>query len=198
MSGRNSAHLVPFALTNADSEIRVAGTEARTFLAIYYRHFRFVWSSVKYLGVRPDAIDDVVQDIFMVVHSKLHTQRHPGALRSWIYGIVLRTVSTHRRSNRSRNELEARWGQARVRPPATPEQLAERNEQVELLTSLLAELDEAKREVFVAVELEEMTVPEIAAALKISVNTAYSRLRAGRHAFEEQLARRIASERGNE
>jgi RNA polymerase sigma-70 factor (ECF subfamily) len=117
-------------------------------------------------------------------------------MRSWIYGIVRRTISTHRRSNRARAGLEARWEHARVVPPATPHQLAERADQVELLASLLAELDEAKREVFVAAELEEMTVPEIAEALEIPLNTAYSRLRAARHLFEEHLARRTARQKG--
>jgi RNA polymerase sigma-70 factor (ECF subfamily) len=57
---------------------------------------------------------------------------------------------------------------------------------------LLDDLDEAKREVFVLAELQELTVPEIAQSIGIPVNTAYSRLRAARQAFEEALARRAA------
>jgi len=202
MSGRHSAHHHDVPLTptdaNADSEVRVAEHEVPAFLAIYDRYFEFVWSSVKYLGVGPDAIDDVVQEVFMVIHSRLHTQRHPEAMRSWIYGIVRRTVSAHRRSNRARSGLEARWEQSHLKAPATPLQLAERHAQVELLAALLAELDEAKREVFVAAELEEMTAPEIADALEIPLNTVYSRLRAARQAFEERLARRVAREKGDQ
>jgi RNA polymerase sigma-70 factor (ECF subfamily) len=58
------------------------------------------------------------------------------------------------------------------------------------LASLLAELDEPKREVFALVEVDEMTVPEAAEVLEIPLNTAYSRLRAARQAFEAALARR--------
>jgi RNA polymerase sigma-70 factor (ECF subfamily) len=198
LSGRNSAHHFPLTPASADSEIRVTGGAVPSFSALYYKYFDFVWSSTKYLGVGPDAIDDVVQEVFMVIHSRLHTQQHPEAMRSWIYGIVRRTVSTHRRSNRARAGLEMRWEQARVVPPATPLQLAELTARVELLSSLLAELDEAKREVFVAAELEEMSVPEIAAALEIPLNTAYSRLRAARQLFEDRLARRTALEKGRQ
>jgi RNA polymerase sigma-70 factor (ECF subfamily) len=60
------------------------------------------------------------------------------------------------------------------------------------LWALLAELDEPKREVFVLAEVEEMTMPEIASALEIPLNTAYSRLRAARQAFEAALARHDA------
>ena len=63
---------------------------------------------------------------------------------------------------------------------------------MKLLWSLLAELDEPKREVFMMVELDELTVPEAADILEIPVKTAYSRLRAARQAFEEALARRAA------
>jgi RNA polymerase sigma-70 factor, ECF subfamily len=57
---------------------------------------------------------------------------------------------------------------------------------------VLDELDDDKREVFVLAELEEMTAPEISEAIDIPINTAYSRLRAARQAFNEALARRVA------
>jgi RNA polymerase sigma-70 factor (ECF subfamily) len=197
MSGRKWADPVPLERVSADPDPQPRGTSAPAFLAVYHRYFDFVWSSAKYLGVGPDAIDDVVQEVFMVVHARLHTLQHPEALRSWVYGIVRRTVSTHRRSNRAKAgvgvwELAGATGPG----PATPLELAERTAQVELLASLLAELDDAKREVFVAAELEEMTVPEIAEALEIPLNTAYSRLRAARQVFEERLARRTVREKG--
>ncbi|HEU5074208.1 MAG TPA: sigma factor-like helix-turn-helix DNA-binding protein, partial [Polyangiaceae bacterium] len=66
---------------------------------------------------------------------------------------------------------------------------------LELLSSLLAGLTDVKREVFILAELEEMSVPEIAAALDIPLNTAYSRLRHARQEFEAALARRLANER---
>jgi RNA polymerase sigma-70 factor, ECF subfamily len=46
--------------------------------------------------------------------------------------------------------------------------------------------------VFMMVELDELTVPEAAEILEVPLNTAYSRLRAARQAFEEALERRSA------
>lgn len=163
-----------------------------SFEAIYRQYFGFVWSSARRLGVTADAMDDVVQEVFVVIHSKLHTLQQPESLRSWIYGIVRRTVSDHRRASRTRRnagEVMAQDARAsRVGPP-TPLELTETASDLELLSSLLAQLDEAKREVFALVEIEEMTVPEVARALDIPLNTAYSRLRAARQAFEEALNR---------
>jgi RNA polymerase sigma-70 factor (ECF subfamily) len=49
--------------------------------------------------------------------------------------------------------------------------------------------------VLALVELEEFSVPEAAEALDIPLNTAYSRLRAARLAFEAALARHEARKR---
>lgn len=165
------------------------------FETIYDQYFRFVWTSARRLGVGPEAIDDVVQEVFIVIHSKLSTVRQPEALRSWIYGIVRRTASSHRRAGQKRQDVfpfASDESAAATREPS-PLDLTEQTSQLELLSALLAGLSEAKREVFILAELEEMTVPEIAAALEIPLNTAYSRLRHARQDFEAALARRMAS-----
>jgi RNA polymerase sigma-70 factor (ECF subfamily) len=162
------------------------------FQAIYKQYLDFVWSSAGHLGAGTDVIDDVVQDVFVVIHSKLATLQRPKALRSWIYGIVRRTVSDYRRSKRTRDAAGASLGaEPKARQPS-PLDLAERNAELELLESVLAELDELKREVFVMVEILEMTVPEVVQALEMPLNTAYSRLRLARQSFEEALARHEA------
>jgi RNA polymerase sigma-70 factor (ECF subfamily) len=162
-----------------------------SFEALYRQYFDFVWSSVRRLGVGNDALDDVVQEIFIVIHSRLHTLEQPESLRSWIYGIVRRTVSGHHRTNRTRTSgvIAATDSGATGTPPATPFELTARANEFQLLQQLLSKLDDAKREVFELVEIEEMSVPEVAAALEIPLNTAYSRLRAARQEFEEALAR---------
>lgn len=158
------------------------------FQAIYREYFGFVWSSARRLGVEIEAIDDVVQEVFIVIHAKLGTMQKPAALRSWIYGVVRRTVSTHRRSRRA---LARGWDSEvdATSPAPTPLESTESNQELQLLQRLLAELDEPKREVFALVELEELSIPEAAEVLEIPLNTAYSRLRAARQAFEAALAR---------
>jgi RNA polymerase sigma-70 factor, ECF subfamily len=168
--------------------------EVSPFESIYRQYFDFVWSSVRRLGVSPASMDDVVQEVFMVIHARLHTVYHPKALRSWIYGIARRTVSSYHRSRRLK---EAHGAALAVEPsaqslPRTPFDLVEQNDQVKLLFSLLEELDDPKREVFMMAELDELTVPEIAEILELPLNTAYSRLRTAREAFEEALARHSA------
>jgi RNA polymerase sigma-70 factor (ECF subfamily) len=165
------------------------------FSVIYQTYFDFVWRCTRRLGVGPQSIDDVVQEIFIVIHARLSTLNSPTALRSWIYGIIRRTVLAHSRMDRARAEspLDA-TDEPSLMP--TPLDVAEHTDQVKLLWRLLAELDGPKREAFVLAELEEMTMPDIAQALEIPLGTVYSRVRAARQSFDAALARHTARSRG--
>lgn len=169
------------------------------FAVIYERYFDLVWSAVRQLGVAKDAIDDVVQEVFVVIHSKLSSLQQVESLRSWVYGVTRRTVSTYRRAQRNRNASGAQYAEIAdwLEPlPATPLDLTELAARQRLLLALLAELDPQKREVFVLAEVEGFTAPEMAEALDIPLNTVYSRLRAARQAFELALARHAARQKG--
>jgi RNA polymerase sigma-70 factor, ECF subfamily len=198
MAGQESAARAVSA-TTAPVASAPAGHAVPPFETIYNQYFDFVWAMTLRLGVARAATDDVVQEIFMVVHARLSTLREPASLRSWIYGIVRRTVSDHHRSQRTRAAFGSTFeAEASLRQPSqqTPLDLTEQSDQVKVLQSLLDELDPAKREVFVLAELEELSVPEIAEALEIPLNTAYSRLRLAREAFEQRLARHVARSKG--
>ncbi len=200
MTGSNSKADAPAIVPDADPDPGLSLSPVPTFQTIYKQYFDFVWSSARHLGAARDAIDDVVQDVFIVIHAKLATLRHPEALRSWIYGIVRRTVSDYRRSSRARDAAGARLGAEikSIRPSQpSPLDMAERNAELDLLESVLADLDEPKREVFVMVEVLEMSVPEVVQSLEIPLNTAYSRLRMARQSFEEALARHEARDEEN-
>lgn len=170
-----------------------------SFQETYRQYFDFVWSSALRLGVDPNSMDDLVQEVFVVIHAKLHTLEKPASLRSWIYGVVRRTVSHHRRGRRTQAAGGMLIAIDEERAPShepSPSEHIERSSELKLLAALLEELDEPKREVFALVELEELTVPEVADVLGIPLNTAYSRLRAARQAFEAALARHHARGKG--
>ena len=137
-------------------------------------------------------MDDLVQEVFMVIHAKLESLERPEALYSWICGVVRRTASNYRRALRTQEAagiLHDAAAEAESHEP-TPFERLRTNADLELLASLIAQLDEPKREVFELVEIDELTVPEAAELLEIPLNTAYSRLRAARQAFEAAVARR--------
>ncbi|MGO9834461.1 MAG: RNA polymerase sigma factor [Polyangiaceae bacterium] len=168
-----------------------------SFRSIYDAYFDFVWASTRRLGVPVDAADDVVQEIFVVVNARLGTVEQPASLRSWIYGVVRRTVSTYHRGRRVRSANESHDPLEDLASAAQPSplDLTVLSDEVRLLWRLLGELGPLKREVFVLSEIEEMTMPEIAEAIGVPLNTAYSRLRVAREEFNEALARHEAAQK---
>jgi RNA polymerase sigma-70 factor (ECF subfamily) len=184
-------------LVTADSQpesrpaARDSATPLPSFRAVYDEYLDFVWSCTRRLGVPMDAVADVVQEVFVVVHTRLETLRQPASLRSWVYGVVRRTVSTYRRRRRAKTGRESpeSFGDQASDMQPSPLELAVMSDEIQLLWRLLGSLDARKREVFVMAELEELTMPEIAEAIGIPLNTAYSRLRAAREEFHEAFTR---------
>src|SRR5450432_1638817 len=195
MPGRTTEALALAVLTNASPTS--PPSDMPSFQVVYDEQFDFVWTSVQRLGVEPGAVDDVVQEAFIVIHSRLHTLQHPEALRSWVYGVVRRTVSTYHRARRARANVRATAAGLEVESPGpTPFDVAQMNSEMKFVARLLAELDEPRRELLALVDLHEMIVPEAAEALDMPLNTAYSRLRKARIAFEAALARHDARGEG--
>ena len=54
---------------------------APTFIRIYTECFDFAWSTARGLGIDPNEVDDVVQDVFVVVHERLSAVVHPVVFR---------------------------------------------------------------------------------------------------------------------
>jgi RNA polymerase sigma-70 factor (ECF subfamily) len=165
-----------------------------TLEEVYRAQVDFVWRSVRALGVREGAIDDVVQEVFVVAQRKLPAFEGRSSLRTWLSGIVLNVVRHHRRTAHRKSPHE-RSGELPTDVdslPTTaesPDDVASLREATRLLQQVLDGLDEKKREVLVLAELEGFSSPEIAKILGIGLNTVYSRLRVAREEFERLAAR---------
>jgi RNA polymerase sigma-70 factor, ECF subfamily len=176
------------------NETPSAAASELNLAAVYEAHFDFVWRSARRLGVGSGSLDDVVQDVFLVVHRQLAGFEQRASVKSWLFGITRRVVRDLRRSAR-RRPSEALDDDPRDLAARAPDEQLVVREQAALLHTLLDSLDDDKRETFVLAELEQMSGPEIADALALNLNTVYARVRAARQAFEAALDRHEARER---
>lgn len=152
-----------------------------SFDEVYDAHVAFVWRVLRTLGVIGDAqLEDAVQDVFVVVHRRLGEFAGRAAITTWLFAIARRVASAYRRKGgRPTEELvDEHVGAADTFAAMSRAQAAV------TVQRILASLDEDKRIVFALVELEQLSVPEVAKMLEINLNTAYSRLRLARVAFE--------------
>lgn len=167
--------------------------EPTSFADVYDTYFPYIWRSVSRLGVPPAHVDDVVQEVFVVVHRKLARFEGRSSVKTWLYGIALRVARVHRARARRARPAEAVDPDEVHAPEATrPDERAQAAEAARIVRALLDAMDDDQREVFVLAELEQLSAPEIAEILGVKVNTVYSRLRLGRAAFAEAAARHRA------
>ena len=170
------------------------GTQALSFDAVVAEHGPYVWRVLRRLGVRSADVEDVWQETFIVVHRKLGGFEGRSQLRTWLSAIAVRVASDYRSRAYRRRE------QATDEVPDAGAQASQQDELMDqerraLLDRLMAELKPEQREVVVLYEFAELPMQEVAEALGCPLQTAYSRLHAGRKALE-QAARREAARKG--
>jgi len=182
---RNDSSVVEATTTGHDSKGHAATTASATrptFDALYDQHFHFVWRCLRRLGVPERHMDDACQGVFLVVHRRLADYEPRLEPRSWLFAIARRVASDFRRT-------ETRKGggvQLTDDQPArgdSPLDGAVKGEAANIIARFLDSLPDTQREAFVLSELEQMTAPEISAAIDANVSTVYSRVQAARAAL---------------
>lgn len=159
------------------------------FDALYRAHVDFVWRSLRRLGVRDAALDDATQEVFLVVHRRFHEFRPGSSAKAWLFAIAQRTASDQRRWVRRKGNLLPLHDEL----PTTAESPLEgaiTREATDLVLEFLNQLDEPRRVAFMLSDLEQMTAPEIGAALNVNINTIYYRVASARKAFVAFLEQR--------
>ena len=155
--------------------------------AVYRDHADFVWRSLQHLGVSEADLEDLLQEVFVVVHRRLHTYNATSRITTWLFGICLRMASRyHRRARLRRSRL------ADLKPPvddSSPESACTARQARALLDQALAGLSLQHRAVFVLYEVEGQGGPEIAALLGIPLGTVYSRLHLARRRVTKTLGK---------
>lgn len=179
------------------SVVRSSPTEAAaaevpdpTVRELFREHGRHVVRVLNGLGVAEGDVDDVVQEVFVIVHRKLPELAPDVILRAWIYGVCVRRAANYRKRKRSRREdpMEETFDREDIEQPP-PGAALDASKARAILDAILQGLPDEKREVFVLHALEELPMHEVASALGLPLQTAYSRFYAARKLVEEGIRR---------
>ncbi len=152
-----------------DELLKRAGRgDAEAFEALYRRHrdwaYRLAW---RFTGNQADALD-VLQETFIYLLHKLPGLRLSASLTTFLYPAV-KHLALNLRRRRAGGPLDEHALTA-IPDPAAPQ--ASRAE----LAAALGELSDEQREVVFMRFLDDMSLEEIAQALKTPLNTVKSRL----------------------
>jgi RNA polymerase sigma-70 factor (ECF subfamily) len=179
------------AVTNggADADTRTPADLEERKVELIRAHLTSVWGFLRRLGLSPADAEDAGQEVFITALRKMDAI-YEGQEKRFLFGIALRIASRRHRSNKS---LTSRAASVDVDScesvgPTTDEYI-ERKEALALLDEALATMNDEMRTVFVLYELEEMTMPEIAALIDAPLPTLASRLRRAREQFQKATHR---------
>ncbi|MBK8240833.1 MAG: sigma-70 family RNA polymerase sigma factor [Deltaproteobacteria bacterium] len=153
------------------------------FRALYQGHFGLVWSLTAHFGVPAAAREDVAQEVWLTVHRRIDALRPDASSRAWLAAIARHVASRHHRSQtrhaRRRAALSVHLESIATRP-SEPDAFA-------TVDAALARMDAGQREVFLLMQVEELSGPECSEALGLPLNTVYSRLRLARARLTEAM-----------
>jgi RNA polymerase sigma-70 factor (ECF subfamily) len=168
------------------------------------RHQDAVYTlGLRMLG-RPEAAEDLVQDVFLSVFKNLHRFQRRSRLRTWIYRVAVnralnwRSSAWYRRWRRSQSLDGTESGERSLaeRLPAArpgPEELAEGMELRELLEAELRALPEVFRVAVILRDIEGLGYAEIAEVLGVREGTVKSRINRGRELLRRRLAPHLSA-----
>jgi len=169
-----------------DLERTPAVSSGARFEDVYRQHAAFVWRVLRGMGIGEPAVEDAVQDVFVVVHRRLPEWDGRHSIKTWLFEIAYRVACEHRRKGQRARAHQELPDEVEDAAPG-PARSAEQQQDLELLSRALDRLSDEQRVVLVLTELEGMTAPEISAATGVSLNTVYTRLRRARIAVDEAL-----------
>jgi RNA polymerase sigma factor (sigma-70 family) len=141
-----------------------------------------LWGFVRRLVGHDEAAREILQDVWLRVIRGIPRLRDPSKLRAWLFGIARRTVM---------DRLRQRYAESRTEDVDVEEIVAEPRaddiDDLDVLDRALELLPLLEREAVTLFYLQELSLVEIAEALKIPVGTVKSRLFRGRRLLRQRM-----------
>jgi RNA polymerase sigma-70 factor, ECF subfamily len=163
--------------------------------AVFREHAPFVANTLRRFGVAQGDLSDQLQEVFMVVHGLRHDYDPARPLRPWLFGITYRVAARYRQKKGRQIVADGELDDRAPDPGPLADVSMESKEAQALVLDALERIDLSRRAVFIMADIDGEPVPEIAVALQIPLNTAYSRLRLAREEFSRAV-RRLLLARG--
>ena len=140
---------------------------------------RFVYNRVP----DPQAADDVLQEVYLKIHTHIDSLRDSDRMQAWLYQITRNTIHDYYRSQRPLDEISDD-----IAAPELPDPTDDIMTQLtESIRSMIYFLPDEYREALILTEIEGLTQKELAERLGISVSGAKSRVQRGRRQLRALL-----------
>jgi RNA polymerase sigma-70 factor (ECF subfamily) len=159
-------------------------------LEAFDRELSYLFQTLQRMGAGPREIEDLVKEVFVVLHRNWPTFDATRPIRPYLFGVAFRVVSMHRR----RHARETPYAVLDTEDGAlNPEALLQSKESSTLLSAALNRVPLSRRAVLMMHDLDEIPVAEVARRLSITRFGTYARLRKARKELASAV-RRLSKE----
>ena len=175
---------------------RYCNGDHTAFAQLLAAYQRPLYSYLTRCGLRPEARDDLFQEIFLKVHHAAHTYQAARPLRPWLFTIAVNTVRNHlRQEHQQRHTASTEDVADIVDSTAGAEAQAATRELISWLQQALAALPLAQRHALVLISIEGLRQQDVAEILQLPLNTVKTHLRRARITLSKALAERDSEAR---
>jgi len=177
-------------MSNVDIDIlkRAAQGDIEAFEQVYKATSGFVYNAAFRITRNSADAEEVTQDVFMKIYRNLKSFQFRSAFRTWVYRITVNEAINHYRKA-AREEKDRVDYDRRIESLPSDDSTADgaiQSDNENRLNALLGMLSPEYKACLILREIEELSYREIAASLKIPVNTVRSRLKRARQALLEE------------
>jgi len=156
---------------------RKASSPGRSALAKLYRgHTETVRQHLQHFGARGHDVDDLVQEVFLVLHAKREQLHLIRPLEPWLREVCRRVAAGERRRAHRRHEVAFGEPLDTVDETTGTDTALEREEQQIRLHHALAQLDEYSRDLVALHELGDLPLEDVAELVEVDRKTVRKRL----------------------
>ena len=155
---------------------------------LYDRHRLPVFRTALAITHDQDAAEDILQEVFLRLHTYVHRVDTSLPLSPWLYRITVNLSYTYvTRRNKWRVPLEDFVDQLIGPAKYSHEPVIERHDDIRVMQKAIDTLPFSQRVVIVLYYLNDLSLQEIAEILGVPVGTVKSRLHYGRENLRKQL-----------
>lgn len=130
----------------------------------------------------PYSAEDILQDVFLKIHTRIDSLHQQDRIASWIYQITRNAIADYYRAQRPTAELAET-----LAAPETPANDDVVQELLPCVAAMVQELPEAYREALRLTEYQGLSQKALSERLGISFSGAKSRVQRARAKIKEQL-----------
>ena len=126
--------------------------------------------------------DDILQEVFVRIHSRIDTLRNADKIRSWIYQITRNAIIDHYRAQKTTQEVPETLAAVEAEPSDQA-----RREIAGCLVPMIQTLPETYRQTMMMSEIDGLTQKQVAEKQGLSVPGAKARVQRGRAKMRDML-----------